>query len=162
MSIEPIVLHPIGVVRSAFAKPTDAPIQAAGAGGAEGTIEIFPEHAEGLADLAGFSHLIVLYRFHRITKTQLTVVPFLDTDAHGVFATRSPARPNALGLSVLRLLRVDGVRLHVQDVDMIDGTPVLDLKPFVPQFDHRSDVRIGWFEGKVGELQGRKADDRFS
>lgn len=162
MAVEPIALHPIGVVRSAFIHPADTPIQAAGATGAKGSIEIHPEYAAGLADLAGFSHVIVIYHFHRMTKPQLTVVPFLDTDTHGVFATRAPARPNAIGLSVLRLLEVDGTRLQVEDLDMLDGTPVLDLKPFVPQFDHREGVRIGWFEGKLGALQGRKADERFS
>lgn len=154
--------RPIAVVRSPFDQPSDTPIQAAGAVDARGVIEVYPEFAEGLRDIEGFSHLFVVHHFHRVGPARLTVTPFLDAESHGVFATRSPARPNPIGLSVVRLLGVQGTRLEVADLDMLDGTPVLDLKPFVPAFDHRDPVRVGWFEGKLAELRGKKADERFS
>jgi tRNA-Thr(GGU) m(6)t(6)A37 methyltransferase TsaA len=161
MDSQALSFRPIAIVRSPFDKPSDTPIQAAGALGATGWIEVHPEFEEGLRDIEGFSHLIVVHHFHRVGPARLTVTPFLDTASHGIFATRAPARPNAIGLSVVRLLAVLGTRLEVADLDMLDGTPVLDLKPFVPAFDHREAVRIGWFGGKLGALEGKRADGRF-
>ncbi len=162
MHLESLSYRPIGIVRSPFANASDAPIQAAGAIGAQGTIEVYPEYAEGLSVLEGFSHLIVIHHFHRVGPARLTATPFLDSEPHGIFATRSPARPNPIGLSVVRLLKVEGRLLRVADIDMLDGTPVLDLKPYVPAFDHRDPVRIGWFQGTLAALPGKKADERFS
>lgn len=153
---------PIGTIHSPFTRPSDAPIQPTGAAGVEGTIEIEPEFAAGLADLEGFSHLILLYHFHLSQGFSLTVTPFLDDKPHGVFATRAPRRPNPIGLSVVRLVRREGSVLRVSDVDVVDGTPLLDIKPYVPEFDKREEIRIGWLEGKAHQSHGARSDDRFS
>ena len=141
------------------------PIQPVGARGIAGRIEVAPEFVEGLRDLEGFSHVIVLYHLHRIQGYQLLVRPFLDTRDHGVFATRSPKRPNAIGLSVLELAGVEigegrGV-VRLLNVDILDGTPVLDIKPYVPAFDVWRAERIGWFDGKAENAETFKADERF-
>jgi tRNA-Thr(GGU) m(6)t(6)A37 methyltransferase TsaA len=137
------------------------PIQAAFADGAAGTVDLKPQYAEGLKDLEGFSHLILVYHFHRSEGYQLRVRPFLDEATRGVFATRAPRRPNAIGISTVRLERIEGNRLYVSDLDMVDGTPLLDIKPYVPQFDDRQKARIGWLEGRVREGSSVRADDRF-
>jgi tRNA-Thr(GGU) m(6)t(6)A37 methyltransferase TsaA len=137
------------------------PIQPSRARDVEGIIEVFPEFQEGLSDLEGFSHLILLYHFHRVRGYSLRVIPFLDKEPRGIFATRAPKRPNPIGLSVVRLRGMEGNRLWVLDVDILDGTPLLDIKPYVPEFDSRSRVRIGWLEEAKRE---RKilSDDRFA
>ena len=152
----------IGVVHSPFTEPNGMPIQPLGARGVKGTVEIFPEFAEGLKDLEGFSHIILLYHFHRCVGSELLVVPFMDTKLRGVFATRAPKRPNPLGLSVVRLLKIAGRNLHIENVDILDGTPLLDVKPYVPEFDEPTAVRIGWLEGVRGTVSGRKSDNRFT
>ncbi len=157
-----IAFTPIGLIHSPFSSPEGMPIQAAAAAQVRGRIEVEPAHAEGLADLAGFSHLILLYHFHRAASARLTVVPFLDKKPHGVFATRAPTRPNAIGLSVVRLLEVRGNTLDVMGVDVLDGTPLLDIKPYVPEFDVHPGERIGWFAGNVTQTGQTRADDRFS
>ena len=136
------------------------PIQASRAKDAQGTVEVFPEYAEGLADLDGFSHIILLYHFHKSRQCRLRVVPFLDTQKRGIFATRAPSRPNPIGLSIVRLVSIAGNRLTVQGVDMLDGTPLLDIKPYVPEFDEREYVRIGWLENVRDH--DPVSDDRFS
>jgi tRNA-Thr(GGU) m(6)t(6)A37 methyltransferase TsaA len=152
----------IGIIHSPFPGPSDTPIQPTGAVGVEGTIEIEPELAPGLEDLEGFSHLILLYHFHLCQGFSLTVAPFLDDKSHGVFATRAPRRPNPIGLSVVRLLRREGSTLWVSDLDIVDGTPLLDIKPYVPEFDAPQTTRIGWLEGKTHLARGFRSDDRFS
>jgi tRNA-Thr(GGU) m(6)t(6)A37 methyltransferase TsaA len=137
------------------------PIQAAFADGAAGMVEVEPQYGEGLKDLEGFSHLILVYHFHQSEGYQLQVRPFLEEVVHGVFATRAPRRPNAVGISTVRLERIEGNRLYVSDLDVVDGTPLLDIKPYVPQFDDRCKVRIGWLEKRVGEGHSMRADDRF-
>ena len=129
--------------------------------GVPGRIELDPEFTEGLADLDGFSHLILVYHLHLVTAARLTVTPFLDDRPHGIFATRSPARPNPIGLSTVRLVAINGSTIEVEDVDMVDGTPLLDIKPYVPAFDERHDVRVGWFTDRLGGLPEARADDRF-
>jgi len=144
-----LLLKPIGVVRTAFATPVDAPRQPAASVGNTGVIELLPgRHFEdALADLAGFDRIWVLFWFHRNTGWRPKVLPPRSSSGRkGVFATRSPHRPNPLGLSVLRLERIDGLRLHVTDVDVLDGTPVLDLKPYVAYTDAWPDARSGWLE----------------
>src|SRR5215831_6817817 len=152
---------PIGRIRTPFPEPAGTPVQTTSAVGSPGRIELDPEIVEGTRDLEGFSHLILLYHLHRAPTPRLTVLPFLDDHEHGVFATRSPARPNPIGLSVVRLVAIDGARLDIEDVDMIDGTPLLDIKPYVPAFDARDDVRIGWYASRLDRVQGATADDRF-
>ncbi len=152
---------PIGIVRSPFKDIVGMPIQPQGASGISGTVELCPEFVPGLKDLEGFSHLILLYHFHLCEGYSLEVKPFLDDRRHGVFATRSPRRPNAIGLSTVRLTDIEGPVLHILDVDIVDGTPLLDIKPYVPQFDVRTTDRIGWFSGKVQRVGEAKADGRF-
>ena len=158
---EPVSFRPIGIIRTPFLDTEGMPIQASAAVGVPGRIEIKAEFVEGLADLDGFSHLILVYHLHRATAARLTVTPFLDDRPHGIFATRSPARPNPIGLSTVRLVAITGSILEVEDVDMVDGTPLLDIKPYVPAFDERDDVRVGWFTERLGGLPGARADDRF-
>lgn len=141
-------VRPIGVVHTLFASPDGVPIQAARSD-AFGRVEVYPEYAPGLKDLDGFSHIILVYWFHRAKGFSLAVRPFLDDQPHGLFATRYPARPNPIGLSVVELVAVDDCTLHVRGVDVLDGTPLLDIKPFVPAFDHREGARVGWLTGRV-------------
>jgi tRNA (adenine37-N6)-methyltransferase len=158
---ESVSFRPIGVIRSPFVETVGVPIQAAAAVGVRGRIELDPDLVEGLADLDGFSHLTLLYHLHLITAPRLTVTPFLDDRVHGIFATRSPARPNPIGMSTVRLVGIVGSTIEVEDLDVVDGTPLLDIKPYVPAFDDRSDARIGWFASRLGGLAQARADDRF-
>ena len=125
-------------------------------------MEVFPEYAEGLEDIDGFSHLILLYHCHLSKTYSLKVKPFLDDALHGVFATRAPARPNSVGLSVVRLLQVDGRMLTIRDVDVLDGAPVLDIKPYVPKFDVRDADRTGWLETEADKTETARDDGRFT
>ena len=135
------------------------PIQPSRGRGVRGTVEVAPEFADGLADLDGFSHVVLIYHFHRSQGFDLRVTPFLDTEKRGLFATRAPRRPNAIGLSVVCLLGIEGNRIAVQDLDILDGTPLLDIKPYVPEFDHRTEVCEGWLEGVKN--RSVDSDDRF-
>jgi tRNA-Thr(GGU) m(6)t(6)A37 methyltransferase TsaA len=161
-SMKEIKYKPIGVIHSPFREPKGTPIQPAGAEGINGTVEIFPEYTEGLKDIEGFSHIILLYHFHLSKGPELIVKPYMDNAAHGVFAMRGPSRPNPIGISVVRLASVEGNVLHIQDVDIVDGTPLLDIKPYVPKFDIRQVKRIGWLESKVYKLSQSKDDGRFT
>jgi len=152
----------IGVIHSPFKEPKGTPIQPAGAKGTNGTIDVFPEYAEGLKDIEGFSHIILLYHFHLSKGSTLVVRPFMDNEAHGVFAMRGPSRPNPIGISVVRLVRVEANILHIQDVDIVDGTPLLDIKPYIPEFDIREVERIGWLERNVHKLSASKDNGRFT
>jgi tRNA-Thr(GGU) m(6)t(6)A37 methyltransferase TsaA len=153
--------RPIGTIHSPFTDVSGVPIQPSAASGVQGTIEIEPEFAEGLKDLGGFSHIILLYHLHRVRESQLIVTPFLDSRPRGVFATRAPKRPNPIGLSIVKLLRVEKNLLHIENVDILDGTPLLDIKPYIPEVDHQDADRIGWLENKKGRLKKEKSDDRF-
>ena len=160
--METIEYRPIGIIHSPFKTPEGSPIQPAAARGIKGKIEIFPEFEEGLQDLAGFSHIFVLYHFHLSGKFSLTVKPFLDNEIRGVLATRAPSRPNPIGISVVKLIKIESCDLHIQNVDVIDGTPLLDIKPYVPAFDVHPADRIGWIEGKTGRIEKTVGDERFS
>ncbi len=159
--MESFCFRPIGTILTPYEKASGTPIQAAAAVGVPGRIEIFPEYREGLQDLEGFSHLILIYVFHRSRDYALKVKPFLDDVKRGVFATRAPARPNPIGISVVRLERLEGETLHICDVDMLDGTPLLDIKPFVPELDHRPGARSGWLEKNLAKLREAKDDGRI-
>ncbi len=156
-----ITYNPIGIVHSPFKEPKGVPIQTTASKGIRGTIEVNPEYTEGLKDIEGFSHLFLLYHFSLVKRSSLTVKPFLDDKLHGVFATRSPSRPNAIGLSIVRLTRIENNILYIQDVDIVDDTPLLDIKPYVPKFDYRKTSKIGWFRGKLDKLVEAKDDGRF-
>lgn len=152
-------IRPIGRIRTPFQRAAGTPIQSAVAGGAEGRVEVSPECATGLKDIEGFERLWLIYSFDRASEPQLVVRPYLDLTEHGIFATRSPARPNRIGMSAVRLLGVQGATLFVSDVDMLDGTPLLDIKPYVPAFDHFSAGKVGWYEGI--SAAAAVADNRF-
>ena len=155
-----IECRPIGFIHSPFKEKQGMPIQPTRGRGVRGTVEIMPEYADGLADLDGFSHVVLIYHFHRSQGFDLRVTPFLDTQKRGLFATRAPRRPNAIGLSVVRLLAIEGNLITVQDIDMLDGTPLLDIKPYVPEFDIRAEVREGWLAGVKN--RNVDSDDRFA
>ena len=156
-----INLKPIGVIHSPFKKPSGVPIQPSGAKGIEGSVEVFPKYLEGLADIEGFSHIILIYYFHLAKKASLSVIPFMDKHKHGVFATRASARPNPIGFSVVELEKVDGNILLIKDIDIVDGTPLLDIKPCVPQFDFSKVTKTGWLENAVQDVVHTKDDGRF-
>jgi tRNA-Thr(GGU) m(6)t(6)A37 methyltransferase TsaA len=161
METERFSFQPIGVIHSPFKQPSGVPIQGAFAPEAQGYVEIDDAFSEGLQDIEQFSHIYLLYMFHRNQQVKLTVTPFLDNQPHGVLATRAPCRPNPIGLSIVRLLAREGNRLHVGELDIIDETPLLDLKPYIPRFDHRPDAAPGWTAGAESRDVTYKADDRF-
>jgi tRNA (adenine37-N6)-methyltransferase len=152
---------PIGTIHSPFTEPAGMPIQPAGATGVRGSVLIDDLFRGGLHDLSGFSRIILLYAFHRSRGYELEVIPFLDTVPHGIFATRVPRRPNAIGLSIVRLISVNDCELVIEDIDVVDGTPLLDIKPYVPEFDCFPDERSGWFAGCKERVVTVRADERF-
>jgi tRNA-Thr(GGU) m(6)t(6)A37 methyltransferase TsaA len=156
-----IAYQPIGVVRSPYTQLEGMPLQSVAASGVCGQIEIDPQYAPGLADLDGFSHLHIVSHLHRGTPGGLTVVPFLDDSIRGIFATRSPRHPNPIGLSVVRLNAIRGAILDVSGIDLLDGTPVLDMKPYVPEFDAISAERSGWLQHAAQRVHEVRADARF-
>jgi tRNA-Thr(GGU) m(6)t(6)A37 methyltransferase TsaA len=156
-----ITYTPIGIIQSPFTRLEDMPIQPTGESSGAGWLEIFPQFVEGLKDLDGFSHLYILYHLHQVRQAQLTVTPFLDSQPHGIFATRAPTHPNPIGLSLVKLLWVEGNRVHVNRVDVLDGTPLLDIKPYIPEFEEASSVRTGWLEGVKGRVKDQRSDERF-
>jgi tRNA-Thr(GGU) m(6)t(6)A37 methyltransferase TsaA len=155
-------IEPIGIIHSPFSDLEGMPIQPAGASETIGTAVIDPAYAEGLSDLEGFSHIFLIYFFHRTAPMRLRVVPFLDTQERGVFATRSPLRPNPIGLSLVELLEIDGCRLTIRGVDVLDGTPLLDIKPYVESFDRVEKSRSGWVGAARGEVARKRSDRRFT
>lgn len=157
-----ITYRSIGVIHSPFKQPKGTPIQPPAAKGVEGTVELFPEYLEGLQDLEGFSHITLIYHFHLSKPSDLKVKPFMDTESHGVFATRAPSRPNPIGLSTVRLVRIQHGILHIQDVDIVDGTPLLDIKPYVLEFEPQEAVRRGWLGKNVHRLPELMDDGRFA
>lgn len=151
--------HPIGVIRTPFRKPAGTPIQASRAKGARGKVIIQEPFRGGLQDLDGFERVWLVYWFHKAPPARLLVTPFLDTHRRGVFATRAPARPCPIGMSAVRLLRVRGGVLYVEDVDILDGTPLLDIKPYVPELDCYPASKAGWLN--ESKSRRRLADERF-
>jgi len=159
--MEEIKFIPIGTIHSPFDTIEGMPIQPTGAEGIRGRIEIKPDYIEGLKDLDGFSHIILIYHFHRSRGYSLKVVPFMDDVPRGVFATRAPKRPNAIGLSIVRLLEVEKGTLLIENVDVLDGTPLLDIKPYFPDLDHPAAGKTGWLSGKSRRAQKARSDRRF-
>jgi tRNA-Thr(GGU) m(6)t(6)A37 methyltransferase TsaA len=153
--------QPIGVIHSPFTEIGGMPIQPAGAEGVKGSVDVYSQFKMGLQDLQGFSHIYLLYHFHRVTESQLMVIPFMDDQPRGLFATRAPKRPNPIGLSVVRLVGIEDNVLHVENLDVLDGTPLLDIKPYVPAFDHFEVQQAGWLEEAGNRVQRRLSDDRF-
>jgi len=139
------IFKPIGVIHTPFTEKNKTPIQASRSQ-AVGQVEVLPEFADGLKDIEALSHIYLFYAFHQSQGYKLQVEPFLDDKEHGIFATRYPYRPNPLGFSIVKLVSREGNLLTVEGVDMLDGTPLLDIKPYVPDFDHRDEVHAGWYE----------------
>lgn len=156
-----MTLTPIGIIHSPFTELVQMPIQPAAATGVKGTVEVFSAFQAGLKDLDGFSHIILLYHFHRSESFNLHVVPFMDSQQRGLFATRAPKRPNPIGLSVVQLDKIEGSLLHIQNVDVLDDTPLLDIKPYVPAFDSPVKARTGWLEKANKNLSSQRSDNRF-
>jgi tRNA-Thr(GGU) m(6)t(6)A37 methyltransferase TsaA len=156
---ESIVYRPIGIIRSAHTKPEKTPIQPVYCEGCQGRAEVFLEFVAGLRDLEGFSHIYLVYHFHKTSTPQLIVKPFLQDVERGVFSTRAPCRPNPIGLSIVKLVRCDGNVLYLDNVDVLDGTPLLDIKPYTARFDRIEGTRNGWqdeVDEATAQLRGRR------
>jgi tRNA-Thr(GGU) m(6)t(6)A37 methyltransferase TsaA len=159
MSVNAVTYEPIGVIRSEHLVPAETPIQPIYAKGCTGRVEVFPALEEGGQDLDGFSHIYLVYHMHKAGPAQLVVRPFLDDAQRGVFATRAPCRPNAIGLSIVKLVRREGNVLYVDGLDVLDGTPLLDIKPYVTKFDCIEGTRNGWqdaLDETSSERRGRR------
>jgi tRNA-Thr(GGU) m(6)t(6)A37 methyltransferase TsaA len=137
------------------------PLQPAGALGVQGTVEVFEEFQSGLKDLDGFSHIILVYYFHQSKNYKLHVVPFMDSKPRGLFSTRAPNRPNNIGISTVKLEKIEKRILYVQNIDILNGTPLIDIKPYIPEFDVQSHVQTGWLEKVRGKVSEKRSDDRF-
>ncbi len=162
MSRETVEYDPIGVIRTPFDSPDGMPIQPAGADATEGTVEVDASYTDGLQDLDGFTHCILLYHFHASADcASLRVEPFLDDEQRGLFATRAPQRPNPVGLSVVGIESVTAREVAVSGIDVVDGTPLLDIKPFVPGFDVPDDPDTGWLDAPEATIRSERADGRF-
>ncbi|WP_071144919.1 tRNA (N6-threonylcarbamoyladenosine(37)-N6)-methyltransferase TrmO [Bacteroides ihuae] len=160
--MEPIILEPIGVIHSPHINIEGMPVQPTGAIGFEGTVVVDEKYVEGLKDLEGFSHIILIYQFHKVQGYVLQLVPFMDTKPHGVFATRAPKRPNKIGFSIVPLKKIEKNILYFEQADMLDGTPVIDIKPFYPKYDNKTDVKIGWLaDVDPVDITQLRSDDRF-
>jgi len=157
-----IQYEPIGLIHSPHKEPAGVPIQPTAAAGIRGTVEIFPEFVSGTADLEGFSHIFLLYHLHRSSGYRLRVVPFLDNKKRGLFSTRAPRRPNQIGLSIVKLVSVEENILHIEGVDILDETPLLDIKPYMPGLNPTGEIRIGWAERNSSSFMSKHADDRFA
>lgn len=160
--MEPVIINPIGVIHTPHNNIKNMPIQPIAAENIKGYIELLPEYQPGLKDLEGFSHITLLYHFHKINGYELHVTPFLDTEKRGIFSCRAPKRPNAIGSSTVRLLGIENNIIQIEQVDMLDGTPLIDIKPFYPRYDNRDNVTIGWLEkASHFPLERLRADERF-
>lgn len=161
--IKSVVFTPIGIVRSPFKNLEGMPIQPVGARNIKGQIWIKKEYEEGLKDLEGFSHIILIYHFHLSKGHLLKVKPFMDNNEHGIFATRAPKRPNPVGLSVVSIDKIEKNIIYISNVDVVDGTPLLDIKPYVPYLDKLDDekLKLGWLEDRYGEALNKRSDKRF-
>jgi tRNA (adenine37-N6)-methyltransferase len=161
--MDKVKYNPIGTLHSQFKKPQNTPIQSAASKGIKGSIEIAHEYVEGLKGLEGFSHIILIYHCHLSKNYSLTVKPYLDNEnSHGVFSTRAPSRPNPIGITIVRLTKIKDNIIYIQDLDIIDGTPLLDIKPYIPEFDQRKATKIGWLKDNIKKLHTTRDDSRFS
>jgi tRNA-Thr(GGU) m(6)t(6)A37 methyltransferase TsaA len=152
---------PIGIIHSKYKKKKGVPIQGTLSKSSKGRIKIFPEFKDGLKDLDGFSHIFLIYQFHLSKGYSLLIKPFLEDKEHGLFATRAPRRPNPIGISIVKLKKIKDNKLYIDEVDIIDGTPLLDIKPFIPDFDSRKNITVGWIEGKLKHKDKYISDNRF-
>ncbi|MFN8474126.1 MAG: tRNA (N6-threonylcarbamoyladenosine(37)-N6)-methyltransferase TrmO [Anaerolineae bacterium] len=156
-----VTYTPIGIIHTPFTELRGMPLQSVAAQGVTGYIDLAVEYQDGLQDIEGFSHLLLIYHLHLSQGHKLRAMPFLDDQPRGIFATRAPKRPNPIGLSIVRLVGIENSRLLIEDVDILDGTPLLDIKPYVPLFDDRMNARIGWFKTNIERVFSVRADERF-
>ncbi len=150
-TLKKICYAPIGIIHTPFKTMDAVPKSPVNGKTFEAEVEIFPEYSDGLLDVEGFSHLILIFHLHLRRNFKLKIIPRRARQVHGVFATRSPNRPNPIGLSVVRLLKVEGNRLIIKNIDIIDGTPLLDIKPYIPEIDAAEEVKLGWLETENGQ-----------
>jgi tRNA (adenine37-N6)-methyltransferase len=156
-----IIYKPIGLIFSPFKNIEGVPVQPAGAEGVKGKVKVYSKYAAGLMDLEGFSHIILIYHFHLSKGYSLKVVPFLQDSEYGIFATRAPKRPNHIGISVVKVEKIKDNYIDVTNIDIVDGTPLLDIKPYVGFFDNVKDEKNGWLSEKSGDINGIRSDKRF-
>ena len=156
-----ISFEPIGIIHSPFQTLENMPIQPTSQASRPGVVEIYPAYVAGLKDLEGFSHVYLIYHLHKASGYQALVRPFLDRQQRGLFATRAPRRPNPIGLSLVELDRIEGNRLHIARLDVLDQTPLLDIKPYIPEFEPQQEIRIGWVAQARGQVRTGKSDTRF-
>lgn len=156
-----INITPIGIIETPFDDLKGMPIQPSGADKIQGTIIIDKEYEEGLSDLEGFSHIILLYHFHKSKGYNLMVKPFMDDQQRGLFSTRAPRRPNPIGLSIVQLIKIENNKISIQGIDVLNGTPLIDIKPYVPGFDAREVTKLGWLDKNYKKSESLKSDDRF-
>jgi tRNA (adenine37-N6)-methyltransferase len=163
MASDKLSLLPIGIIHTPFHQASGTPIQPRFAKGVLGTVEVFDDFAAGLKDLEGFDRVWLLYWFDRAADVKLLASTYLDNHPHGVFATRAPSRPNPIGLSCVKLVGVDGNVLRVDEIDILDGTPLLDIKPYSSHFDSFAGAKNGWMDAVWSKIEGQPvvADDRF-
>lgn len=162
MQTKQININPIGIIHTPFNDIKGMPIQPLAAKGVKGYIELFPEYTEGSTDLAEFSYITLLYHLHKINGYNLMVKPFMDNKEHGIFATKSPKRPNAIGLSTVKLLGIENNVIHIEMVDMLNGTPLIDIKPFFSKFDNRTNTKSGWLDNQgIITIKELRSDERF-
>lgn len=154
-------IKPIGVIHSPYKSLINMPIQPKSAPDVEGQLEIYDEYSEGLKDLEGFSHVYILFSFHKASRTELIVKPFMDENLRGVFSTRSPLRPNHIGISLVEIVKIENNIVTFKGVDTLDGTPLLDIKPYIKKFDTVDKSTSGWQKEKPQDITGIKSDDRF-
>lgn len=151
----------IGKIHSPYHVIEDMPIQPKGAQEVEGQVVVDEQYMDGLQDLDGFSHIYLLYSFHKVTRMELGVIPFMDKQKRGVFSTRSPLRPNHIGISIVELKEVSGNTLVVRGIDVLDGTPLLDIKPYIEKFDGVKESCSGWLQATDAEICKKRSDSRF-
>jgi len=160
--MEEIIIKPIGTIFTPHTTIKNMPIQPLAAKGIKGYIKLLPEYTEGLKDLEGFSHITLVYHFHKISGYELVVTPFMDTENHGIFACKAPKRPNAIGISTVKLIGIKDNIIHIEQVDMLDETPLIDIKPFYPRYDNRLNAKTGWLEKfRNISVDKLRSDERF-
>jgi len=157
-----VLIKSIGVIKTPFNKKEGMPIQPTGAKGIKAIIEMHPQYVDGLNDLAGFSHIILIYHFHKSNGYSFRTKPFMDDQMRGVFATRAPRRPNPIGISLVKLNKIENNIIHIENIDVLNDTPLFDIKPYIPGVDDVLDVQLGWLEGKTDEMKIKKSDKRFN
>lgn len=156
-----ITITPIGIIQTPFNDLKGMPIQPSGAADVQGTIIINREYEQGLSDLEGFSHIILLYHFHQSQGYNLMVTPFMDDQKRGLFSTRAPKRPNPIGLSIVQLIKREKNKISIKGIDVLNGTPLIDIKPYVPGFDAKEVTKLGWLDKNYKKSESLKSDDRF-